>query len=137
MDEIGERIADRLGRYANEDDGWFDKEVEYWADGGKRLLSFELSDLGRHIFSLITRGHQHIAASIFGEMEVMLAESAARHVYNLEHGWCAELLDGLYPEILDHQREGDSDGVRLVSDAIDLMMGPETRLLWDGIHGLD
>jgi len=134
---IGEPIADRLGRYANEDDGWWDKEVQYWnEDDGVRLVSFELSDLGRHIFSLIVRGKESIAGSIFNEMELMLQESVAREVYNLEHAWCAELLDGLYPEILDHEREGDADNVLLVSRTAEQMMGSETRVLWDRIRGL-
>ena len=134
---IGEPIADRLGRYANEDDGWWDKEVQYWnEDDGVRLVSFELSDLGRHIFSLIVRGKESIAGSIFNEMELMLQESVTREVYNLEHAWCAELLDGLYPKILDHEREGDADNVLLVSRTAEQMMGSETRVLWDRIRGL-
>ena len=103
---------------------------------GDRLVSFEFGDLGRHIFSLIVEGEQPIAASIFDEMEAMLAESATRNVYNVEHAWCAELLDGLYPEILDHQREGDSSSARLVSEAVEQMMGSETKTLWDKVRGL-
>ena len=95
---IGEPIADRLGRYANEDDGWFDKEVEYWSEGGDRLVTLELSYLGRHIFELIANGKQSVAASIFNEMELMMCESATRQVYNKEHAWCAELLDGCIPK---------------------------------------
>ncbi len=128
--EIGTTVSDRLGCHANQDGGWFDKEVRYWSEpGGVRLHAFELSDLGRKIVDWIAEGTIDIPRSVFEEMEEILRLGFGTDRGSAERGFCLELLGGLDAELED-RRESDTQLYLSVIDQLSKMMADETKMEW-------
>ena len=128
VDASGASLADRIGRYAN-DDAWFDDLVEYWAEpDGVRLPIFELSDLGRKVIRDLEAGHRDVPRALLAELEVVLDDPEAdpnRLAVNMWEGLDAELLD---------LKSRDLGSFTAVRDTLRELVGPKVA---EGLAGLE
>jgi hypothetical protein len=122
------RYADRLGVQANEDNAWFDKEVELWkSPDGTRLIALELSDLGRQVVAWIRIDRMDIVQGIFHEMEEAMLDGVVESTTARDMG--LELLEGLQAGLIEFMQD-DADAAGTANADIRRMMGDETKQLW-------
>jgi hypothetical protein len=126
-----ETFSDRIGRFGNADNQWFDSTVNYWTGkDGKRIPGLELSDIGHKLVewaaspAMDIRG---IAGDTLREVERVLLESFGTEIDG--QGMTMEVLGSLRTSLREI-RDQDVRRWHEIGDRLLAMMGDATKMLW-------